>query len=170
MGGPYKSSLPVEFTRILGLIGEIFRIEGWNDGNGQESLGHRKSLRNHFVLACFSLMPTGHWHQVTLSRRITIQEGSERRTIAFVGREWVAPRTVVYLHSKEWIYTDWAEPVQERKVAVMTAASDVAERDRLAEEARARLGISEFHVTGSLRSAWYEAAERRISRGNSEED
>ena len=155
-----KSSLPVEFTRILGLIGEIFRIEGWNDGNGQESLGHRKSLRNHFVLACFSLMPTGHWHQVTLSRRITIQEGSERRTIAFVGREWVAPRTVVYLHSKEWIHTDWAEPVQERKVAVMTAASDVAERDRLAEEARARLGISEFHVTGSLRSAWYEAQRR----------
>ena len=75
---------------------------------------------------------------------------------------WVesGARTVVYLHSKEWIYTDWAEPVQDRKVAVMTAASDVAERDRLAEEARARLGISEFHVTGSLRSAWYEAQRR----------
>ena len=42
----------------------------------------------------------------------------------------------------------------------MTAANDVAERDRLAEEARARLGISEFHVTGSLRSAWYEAQRR----------
>ena len=24
-----KSSLSVEFTRILGLIGEVFRIEGW---------------------------------------------------------------------------------------------------------------------------------------------
>ena len=45
------------------------------------------------------------------------------------GREWVAPITFVYLHSKEWICTDWAEPVQERKVAAMTAASDVAERD-----------------------------------------
>ena len=42
----------------------------------------------------------------------------------------------------------------------MTAASDIAERDRLAEEARARLGISEFHLTGSLRSAWYEAQRR----------
>ena len=37
-------------------------LRGGNDGNGQESLGHRKSLRNCFVLACFSLMPTGHWH------------------------------------------------------------------------------------------------------------
>ena len=43
---------------------------------------------------------------------------------------------------------------------MLTAADDVAERDRLAEEAKARLGISEFHVSGSLRGAWYEAQRR----------
>ena len=155
-----RAVLPFQFTRILGLVGEVFRVEGWDDGNGKESLGHRKSLRSCLVLACFSLMPGGHWDPIHLSRRIRVQEGPERRTIAFVGREWTAPRVVVYLHSKEWICTDWTEPVKEREVAVLTAADDVAERERLAEEARARLGISEFHVSGSLRSAWYEAQRR----------
>ena len=105
-------------------------------------------------------MPSGHWDFIHLGRRIRVQEGPERRTIALVGREWTEPRVVVYLHSKEWICTDWTEPVKERKVAVLTAADDVAERERLAEEAKARLGISEFHVSGSLRSAWYEAQRR----------
>ena len=155
-----RAVLPFQFTRILGLVGEVVRVEGWNDGDGKESLGHRKSLKSRLVLACFSLMPNGHWDFIHLSRRIRVQEGPERRTIAFVGREWTEPRVVVYLHSKEWICTDWTEPVKERKVAVLTAADDVAERERLAEEARARLGISEFHVSGSLRSAWYEAQRR----------
>ena len=155
-----RAVLPFQFTRILGLVGEVFRVEGWNDGDGKESLGHRKSLKSRLVLACFSLMPSGHWDFIHLSRRIRVQEGPERRTIAFVGREWTEPRVVVYLHSKEWICTDWTEPVKERKVAVLTAADDVAERERLAEEAKARLGISEFHVSGSLRSAWYEAQRR----------
>ena len=155
-----RAVLPFQFTRILGLVGEVVRVEGWNDGDGKESLGHRKSLKSRLVLACFSLMPSGHWDFIHLSRRIRVQEGPERRTIAFVGREWTEPRVVVYLHSKEWICTDWTEPVKERKVAVLTAADDVAERERLAEEAKARLGISEFHVSGSLRSAWYEAQRR----------
>ena len=35
-----KCTLKVEFARILALLGEVFRVEGWNDGDGKESLGH----------------------------------------------------------------------------------------------------------------------------------
>ena len=50
-----RAVLPFQFTRILGLVGEVFRVEGGDDGNGKESLGHRKSLRSCLVLACFSI-------------------------------------------------------------------------------------------------------------------
>ena len=159
------SSLPGVFCRLIHLVGDVFRIEGWNDGNGTEALGHRKSLRSEKEVVCFQEEEgTGHWTQISLAKKIVVQEGPVRRTLAFVCKPFAQDRVILRLNSMKWTLTDWDGPCSDGKGAsVLASGTEVLEREQLAEEARANAGISEFKVTGSLRSSWYEAQRKDAS-------
>ena len=43
-------SLDPSFARLINLHGRVIRVEGWWDSNGEQALGHRKSLRAETVL------------------------------------------------------------------------------------------------------------------------
>ena len=62
-------------------------MEGWWDSNGEQALGHRKSLRAETVLAAFSAVgnDASHWSPVVVTKKITVDESVPTRTLAFVG-------------------------------------------------------------------------------------
>ena len=87
--------LPLRFRRLLHLIGIPDRVQAWNDGDGIQALGCRKSLRDHHVLVCFRENAEGHWDEFQLSKKIKIQEAGVVKTLAFVGHTDRGPRSVL---------------------------------------------------------------------------
>ena len=152
--------LSASFRRLVGLLGVLERVEGWDDSRGEEALGHRNSLKYLKVLVCFQETASGYWDEIVLSKKIRVDESGQRRTLAFVGHEDPKSRVVLCLRSKDWILTDWNGQVQPptRICLSDTAVSEAAlRRETLAEAAREEAGISEFRVSGSLRCSWHEA-------------
>ena len=147
----------LSFLRLLGLVGICERIEGWDDGKGSESIAHRKSLRQFSVLVCFQKSEQGHWDEIQLAKKIEVSEGMAKPTLAFVGKVDDQERVVLSLRTSRWVLTDWE--LKERSIHAVFAGKEDAgmRRETLAEAAREAAGISEFRVTGSLRSSWYEA-------------
>ena len=146
------------------------RVEGWWDSNGEQALGHRKSLRSETVLAAFSAVGNDatHWSPVAVSKKITVDESVPTRTLAFVGVESKGHRVVLALFSPIYVITtadhrsDRVKVKIDRKLVSLPLQADPAEleRERLAVLARDAANVSEFRVTGSLRTSWYEAQRR----------
>ena len=143
-------------------------MEGWWDSNGEQALGHRKSLRAETVLAAFSAVgnDASHWSPVVVTKKITVDESVPTRTLAFVGQEPKGRR--VEMFSPHFILTAWDHRTEVVKVKIdrklislpLQADPSVLERERLAVLARDAASVSEFRVTGSLRTSWYEAQRR----------
>ncbi|CAJ1369236.1 unnamed protein product, partial [Effrenium voratum] len=70
-------------------------------------------------------------------------------TMVFVVKPSEGPRGVLAYFSKRWVVVDYAHPVGH--------VYSFEDRSRLAEEAKAAAGMSNFEVTGSLRASWVEA-------------
>ena len=96
-------------------------------------------------------------------------EPSSKRAVAFLGQEFSQPRVVLELSSTKRVFVEWVHQTPELRVAVdrkpsVLAISDpfpadpmVAEREALAVSARDAAGVSEFRISGFLRTSWYEA-------------
>ena len=152
-------------------------MEGWWDSNGEQALGHRKSLRVETVLAAFSAVgnDASHWSPVVITKKITVDESVPTRTLAFVGQEPKGRRAVLEMFSPHFILTAWDHRTEGVKVKIdrklislpLQADPSVLERERLAVLARDAANVSEFRVTGSLRTSWYEAQRRDPSLAGS---
>ena len=149
--------LSLRFKRLLHLIGIPDRVQAWNDGDGIQALGCRKSLRDHCVLVCFQENQEGHWDELQLSKKIRIQEGGLVKTLAFVGHVDRGPRSILSLRSSEWVLTSYGDEEVIQTGTISEHPEFEIEREGLAQEARDAAGISEFKVSGSLRGAWHEA-------------
>ena len=101
--------LSLRFKRLLHLIGIPDRVQAWNDGDGIQALGCRKSLRDHCVLVCFQENQEGHWDELQLSKKIRIQEGGLVKTLAFVGHVDRGPRSILSLRSSAWVLTSYGD-------------------------------------------------------------
>ena len=152
-------------------------MESWWDSNGEQALGHRKSLRAETVLAAFSAVgnDASHWSPVVVTKKITVDESVPTRTLAFVGQEPKGRRVVLEMFSPHFILTAWDHRTEVVKVKIdrklislpLQADPSVLERERLAVLARDAANVSEFRVTGSLRTSWYEAQRRDPSLAGS---
>ena len=102
-------SLHPSFARLVNLQGKVTRVEGWWDSNGEQALGHRKSLRAETVLAAFSAVgnDASDWSPIVITKKITVDESVPTRTLAFVGQEPKGRRVVLELFSPHFILTTW---------------------------------------------------------------
>ena len=170
-------SLDPSFARLINLHGKVIRVEGWWDSNGEQALGHRKSLRAETVLAAFSAVgnDASHWSPVVVTTKITADESVPTRTLAFVGQEPKGRRAVLEMFSPHFILTAWDHRTEVVKVKIdrklislpLQADPSVLERERLAVLARDAANVYEFRVTGSLRTSCYEAQRRDPSLAGS---
>jgi hypothetical protein len=151
-----------DFQRLISLLGAPTGVAKWDDGNGTDSIGHRRDLAGKRVLVAFQLQTGGgYWLPITLGRKIKVNESGPKPTIAFLGRSWNW-RLILHMRSKFWILPQWvgAEDVQ---VGALGEQEVIPSREELALEARVGAGIAEFEVTGSLRSLWYDAQKKDAS-------
>ena len=111
---------PHRFARLINLHGVVTRVEGWWDSNGEQALGHRKSLRSQTVLAAFSAVGNDatHWSPVAVSKKITVNESVPTRTLAFVGQESEGHRVVLELFSPRYVITTWDHRSDRVKVKI----------------------------------------------------
>ena len=79
--------------------------------------------------------------------------------MVFVVKPSEGPRGVLAYFSKRWVVVDYAHPVGH--------VYSFEDRSRLAEEAKAAAGMSNFEVTGSLRASWVEAQSKDPSLAES---
>ena len=112
---------------------------------------------------------------VVVTKKITVDESVPTRTLAFVGQEPKGRRVVLEMFSPHFILTAWDHRTEVVKVKIdrklislpLQADPSVLERERLAVLARDAANVSEFRVTGSLRTSWYEAQRRDPSLAGS---
>ncbi|CAK9071601.1 unnamed protein product, partial [Durusdinium trenchii] len=147
------NGLPSRFQSLLHLLGIPERVQCWDDGDGKQSLGRRKSLKAHRVLVSFQENEEGHWDEINLARKIRLCEGRRRRTLAFAGRDDRGPRVVLWLRSPCWILTTWPDEFSGKAGTITEEAW--GDRESLAREARDASGISEFK--GRIVWSWLEA-------------
>ena len=106
---------------------------------------------------------------LALARKIEVDESCSKRVVAFLGREFSQPRIVLELASTKKVFVEWVHQTPELRVAVdrkpsiltitdpFPADPMIAEQEALAVSARDAAGGSEFRISGSLRTSWYEA-------------
>ena len=151
------SGAPSSFKRLIGLLGNPSNLKVWDDGVAAASIGNRRDLRSRKVLVVFQKRPSsGYWFELSLGRKVKVDESSSRPTIAVLGCSWDL-RIVVHMRSKHWILPRWVGAEGVSIGAVRDAEEPEQSREELAEEARLQSGLCEFEVTGSLRGSWYEA-------------
>ncbi|CAL1170400.1 unnamed protein product [Cladocopium goreaui] len=151
-----------DFQRLISLLGAPTGVAKWDDGNGTDSIGHRRDLAGKRVLVAFQLQTGGgYWLPITLGRKIKVNESGPKPTIAFLGRSWNW-RLILHMRSKFWILPQWAG-AEDVQVGALGEQEVIPSREELALEARAGAGIAEFEVTGSLRSLWYDAQKKDAS-------
>ena len=142
--------MSARFNCLIGLIGVPVEVVAWNDGDGQTSVGHRRDLVSKGrgnVLVGFQLRsPGNHWDPFELGKKIRVEESRCRPTMVFVVKPSEGPRGVLPYFSKRWVVVDYAHPVGH--------VYSFEDRSRLAEEAKAAAGMSNFEVTGSLQASW----------------
>ncbi|CAJ1346559.1 unnamed protein product, partial [Effrenium voratum] len=80
-------------------------------------------------------------------------------TMVFVVKPSDGPRGVLAYFSKRWVVVDYAHSVGH--------VYSFEDRSRIAEEAKAAAGMSNFEVTGSLRASWVEAQSKDPSLAES---
>ena len=134
-------------------------------------------MRAETVLAAFSAVgnDASHWSPVVVTKKITVNESVPTRTLAFVGQEPKGRRVVLELFSPHFILTAWDHRTEKVKVKIdrklvslpLQVDPSVLERERLAVLAKDAANVSEFRVTGSLRTSWYEAQRRDPSLAGS---
>ena len=155
--------MSARFNCLIGLIGVPVEVVAWNDGDGQTSVGHRRDLVSKGrgnVLVGFQLRsPGNHWDPFELGKKIRVEESRCRPTMVFVVKPSEGPRGVLAYFSKRWVVVDYAHPVGH--------VYSFEDRSRLAEEAKAAAGMSNFEVTGSLRAFWVEAQSKDPSLAES---
>jgi len=151
-----------DFQRLISLLGAPTGVAKWDDGNGTDSIGHRRDLAGKRVLVAFQLQTGGgYWLPITLGRKIKVNESGSKPTIAFLGRSWNW-RLILHMRSKFWILPQWAG-AEDVQVGALGEQEVIPSREELALEARVGAGIAEFEVTGSLRSLWYDAQKKDAS-------
>ena len=126
--------LSLRFKRLLHLIGIPDRVQAWNDGDGIQALGCRKSLRDHCVLVCFQENQEGHWDELQLSKKIRIQERGLVKTLAFVGHVDRGPRSILSLRSSEWVLTSCKDEEVVQTGTISEHPEFQLEREGLAQE------------------------------------
>ena len=97
-----------------------------------------------------------------------VDESNKARTLCFVGDLHREQCVVLELLTQHLVLTKWDHQASKVKVKVdpksfaypMEVSADVLRREQLAVQARDAAGVSEFRVTGSIRTAWYEAQRR----------
>ncbi|CAJ1333746.1 unnamed protein product, partial [Effrenium voratum] len=158
-----SKEMSARFNCLIGLIGVPVEVVAWNDGDGQTSVGHRRDLVSKGrgnVLVGFQLRsPANHWDPFELGKKIRVEESRCRPTMVFVVKPSEGPRGVLAYFSKRWVVVDYAHPVGH--------VYSFEDRSRLAEEAKAAAGMSNFEVTGSLRASWVEAQSKDPSLAES---
>ena len=120
------------------------------------------------VLATFRCVGEGHWTTAPLTAKIVVDESNKARTLCFVGDLHREQCVVLELLTQHLVLTKWDHQASKVKVKVdpksfaypMEVSADVLRREQLAVQARDAAGVSEFRVTGSIRTAWYEAQRR----------
>ena len=161
-------ALDPAFDRLLCLIGKPRRVEGWFDSEGEACIAHRRGLRKQGVLATFTCLGEGHWTSSPLSAKIVVDESKKARTLCFVGDLHREQCVVLELLTQHLVLTKWDHLASKVRVKVdpksfaypMEVSADDLRREQLAIQARDAAGVSEFRVTGSIRTAWYEAQRR----------
>ena len=161
-------ALDPAFDRLLCLIGKPRRVEGWFDSEGEACIAHRRGLRKQGVLATFTCLGEGHWTTSPLSAKIVVDESKKARTLCFVGDLHREQCVVLELLTQHLVLTKWDHVASKVRVKVdpksfaypMEVSADDLRREQLAVQARDAAGVSEFRVTGSIRTAWYEAQRR----------
>ena len=163
-----EMALDPAFDRLLCMIGKPRRVEGWFDSEGEACIAHRRGLRKQGVLATFRCVGEGHWTTAPLTAKIVVDESNKARTLCFVGDLHREQCVVLELLTQHLVLTKWDHQASKVKVKVdpksfaypMEVSADVLRREQLAIQARDAAGVSEFRVTGSIRTAWYEAQRR----------
>ena len=163
-----EMALDPAFDRLLCMIGKPRRVEGWFDSEGEACIAHRRGLRKQGVLATFRRVGEGHWTTAPLTAKIVVDESNKARTLCFVGDLHREQCVVLELLTQHLVLTKWDHQASKVKVKVdpksfaypMEVSADVLRREQLAVQARDAAGVSEFRVTGSIRTAWYEAQRR----------
>ena len=161
-------ALDPAFDRLLCLVGKPRRVEGWFDSEGEACIAHRRGLRKQGVLATFTCRGEGHWTTSPLSAKIVVDESQKTRTLCFVGDLHREQCVVLELLTQHLVLTKWDDLASKVRVKVdpksfaypMEVSADDLRREQLAVQARDAAGVSEFRVTGSIRTAWYEAQRR----------
>ena len=152
-----------------------FQGGGLECDRGEQALGHRKSLGHAKILCAFGFLELGSWEAEVLAKKISVDEGSPRRVLAFVGSDCNEGRVVLELVAQNRVFTNWQHQGPTVRVKVSRGGAsilagtavpeDAANKERvvLAQEAWDAAGISEFRVSGSLRASWYEAQRKDAS-------
>ena len=97
-----------------------------------------------------------------------VDESQKTRTLCFVGDLHREQCVVLELLTQHLVLTKWDHLASKVRVKVdptsfaypMEVSADDLRREQLAVQARDAAGVSEFRVTGSIRTAWYEAQRR----------
>ena len=165
-------ALDPSFGKLIALVGRVTQVIGWRATGEAASDPRRSTLQASRVLAQFSSSNEGvegHWTAGAISRGKNANECKLKgRVLAFMGEEHKGPAVVLELVSHSPILCIWDHSSTKVKVEFkggvpslsLIAEEDENRREQLAVEARDAANISEFRVTGSLRTAWYEGQRR----------
>ena len=171
-------ALDPSFGKLIALVGRVTQVVGWR-ATGEASDPRSSTRQASRVLAQFSSSNEGvegHWTAGAISRGKNANECKLKgRVLAFLGEEHKGPAVVLELVSHSPILCIWDHSSTKVKVEFkggvpslsLIAEKDENRRERLAVEARDAANISEFRVTGSLRTAWYEGQRRDPSLAGS---
>ena len=171
-------ALDPSFGKLIALVGRVTQVIGWRaTGEASDPRGFTRQASR--VLAQFSASNEGvegHWTAGAISRGKNANECKLKgRVLAFMGEEHKGPAVVLELVSHSPILCIWDHSSTKVKVEFkggvpslsLAAGEDENRREQLAVEARDAANISEFRVTGSLRTAWYEGQRRDPSLAGS---
>ena len=171
-------ALDPSFGKLIALVGRVTQVVGWR-ATGEASDPRSSTRQASRVLAQFFSSNEGvegHWTAGAISRGKNANECKLKgRVLAFLGEEHKGPAVVLELVSHSPILCIWDHSSTKVKVEFkggvpslgLIAEEDENRRERLAVEARDAANISEFRVTGSLRTAWYEGQRRDPSLAGS---
>ena len=168
-------ALDPSFGKLIALVGRVTQVIGWRATGEAASDPRRSTLQASRVLAQFSSSNEGvegHWTAGAISRG---KNANECKLKGFMGEEHKGPAVVLELFSHSPILCIWDHSSTKVKVEFkggvpslsLIAEEDENRREQLAVEARDAANISEFRVTGSLRTAWYEGQRRDPSLAGS---
>ena len=172
-------ALDPSFSKLIALVGRVTQVIGWRATGDAASDPRGSTPQASRVLAQFSSSNEGvegHWTAGAISRGKNANECELKgRVLAFMGEEHKGPAVVLELVSHSPILCIWDHSSTKVKVEFkggvpslsLVAGEDENRREQLAVEARDAANISEFRVTGSLRTAWYEGQRRDPSLAGS---